>query len=125
MLRYVSFRLLQGLVVIFLVSITSFVIMQIAPGSPVDIHIGPNGDLAVVRISDLGSGIPPVDQERIFGQFETGKLGGKNAGVGLYVSRQIAEAHGGIIRVESRPGKGATFILELPLQPSHLPAVPA
>ncbi|HKG27392.1 MAG TPA: ABC transporter permease [Thermomicrobiales bacterium] len=40
MLRYVSLRLLQGLLVIFLVSITSFVIMQIAPGSPVDIMIG-------------------------------------------------------------------------------------
>jgi peptide/nickel transport system permease protein len=40
MLRYVSFRLLQGIVVIFLVSVTSFGIMQIAPGSPVDIMIG-------------------------------------------------------------------------------------
>ena len=40
MLRYVSLRLLQGLLVIFLVSITSFIIMQIAPGSPVDIMIG-------------------------------------------------------------------------------------
>ncbi len=40
MLQYVSFRLLQGVVVIFLVSITSFIIMQLAPGSPVDIMIG-------------------------------------------------------------------------------------
>ncbi len=40
MIRYVSMRLLQGVLVIFLVSITSFIIMQIAPGSPVDIMIG-------------------------------------------------------------------------------------
>lgn len=87
-----------------------------APGSPVDIGIEQNGSMAVVRISDRGAGIAPADQERIFGQFETVKPFGKNTGVGLYVSRKIAESHGGTINVESQPGKGATFILELPLE---------
>jgi len=86
-----------------------------APGSPVDILIEREGDKGILHISDRGRGIAPSDRERIFGQFETGKPGGLTAGVGLYVSRQIAESHGGTIHAVNHPNKGAYFIFELPL----------
>ena len=54
--------------------------------------------------------------ERIFGRFERGvssrEYGG--LGLGLFLTRQIVEAHGGTIQVTSQPGEGATFVLELP-----------
>ena len=64
-------------------------------------------------------GISREDQARIFNRFEraasTQHFGG--LGLGLYVSSQIVRAHGGTIRVESRPGQGARFIVVLPVEP--------
>ncbi|WP_437774583.1 sensor histidine kinase [Sorangium sp. So ce1097] len=75
----------------------------------------PGGARLVVR--DHGKGIAEEDQERIFGCFErAGDVehhGG--LGLGLYIAREIVRAHGGSIGVESAPGRGATFTVELPL----------
>ena len=74
---------------------------------------------AVVHVSDTGSGIPPEHQPRIFDRFyradsaRTRVAGG--AGLGLSISRWIAEAHGGTIAVESEPGQGSIFTVRLPL----------
>ena len=63
-------------------------------------------------------GIAPELQEKIFGRFERG-VSGKHyggLGLGLWVSRQIAEAMGGTVKVESAPGRGSRFVVELPLR---------
>ncbi len=71
-----------------------------------------------VRVRDAGMGIPRGDQSRIFQAFErlptAERVGG--LGLGLYIGRQIAVAHGGALMVESDPARGATFTLELPLE---------
>jgi signal transduction histidine kinase/HAMP domain-containing protein len=72
-----------------------------------------------VSVSDTGMGIPPEDQERIFQQFEQGSLEDgrrpSGAGLGLALSKEFVEMHGGRIWVESEVGKGATFTFSLPL----------
>jgi signal transduction histidine kinase len=71
-----------------------------------------------VCVRDAGIGIPRADQSRIFQAFErlptAERVGG--LGLGLYIGRQIAAAHGGTLSVESTPGAGAMFSLELPLE---------
>jgi signal transduction histidine kinase len=74
-----------------------------------------NGNV-VVRVRDSGPGIDAEHQAQIFEKF--GRAGGTakpGTGLGLFLSRSFAEAHGGTLDVESRPGEGATFTLRLPL----------
>jgi two-component system, OmpR family, sensor kinase len=69
-------------------------------------------------VRDTGAGIPPEDQERIFQRFArtgNGRRGSTGAGLGLSIVRVIAEAHHGMVEVHSRPGEGATFIVEIPV----------
>ena len=68
---------------------------------------------AVVFIDDNGEGIEPEDLERIFSVFES-KKGARGTGLGLPVSRKILREHGGDVHVESTPGRGSRFKLELP-----------
>jgi signal transduction histidine kinase len=79
----------------------------------------PGGARLVVR--DQGKGIAEEDQERIFACFErigdVEHYGG--LGLGLYLAREIVRAHGGSIGVESSLGCGATFTVELPVDPEH------
>ncbi|MGH3119181.1 MAG: sensor histidine kinase, partial [Gaiellales bacterium] len=76
---------------------------------------------AVVQVEDTGIGIPADQQEAIFERFRqagdtlTGKPDG--AGLGLPISREIAQHHGGTLTVHSRPGGGSSFRLSLPLLP--------
>jgi signal transduction histidine kinase len=75
---------------------------------------------AFVSVRDQGMGVKPEDQERIFEQFErtegTAQIAG--LGLGLYIARQIAQAHQGRLEIRSSPGEGAEFILSLPLPAS-------
>jgi signal transduction histidine kinase len=74
------------------------------------------GERIVVTVRDRGIGIAKADQERIFQAFErvesAHRVGG--LGLGLYIGRQIVTAHGGSLRVSSEPGRGSTFVLDLP-----------
>ena len=70
-----------------------------------------------ISVTDQGPGVPEADQERIFGEYEKGgsgrsKRGG--VGIGLTLSRRLAEYMGGALTLESTPGKGATFTLWMP-----------
>jgi signal transduction histidine kinase len=73
---------------------------------------------AIIRISDNGSGIDPEDIPRVFDRFdrvaEVGVRGEAALGLGLPLTRQFIEAHGGIVALESAKGKGTTVILTIP-----------
>lgn len=71
---------------------------------------------SAVRVADTGPGIPEGEQAKIFGRFyrAPGAWQAEGVGIGLYLTRQIAEKQGGYVKVESAPGKGSTFSLFLP-----------
>jgi signal transduction histidine kinase len=74
-----------------------------------------NGERGVeVRVADTGPGIPAEHLERIYDPFFTTKAPRKGTGLGLSVTYGIVHEHGGLIEVDSRPGKGTQFHLEFP-----------
>jgi PAS domain S-box-containing protein len=75
------------------------------------------GDWVNVEIRDNGVGIPPENLPRIFDPFFTTKEVGHGTGLGLAISYSIVNKHGGRILVESEPGRGAAFTVQLPLAP--------
>jgi signal transduction histidine kinase len=91
-------------------------------GHPVRITVERAGALARLTVADQGIGIAAEDLPRLFGRFERAApvrhFGG--LGLGLYISRHIVEGHGGAISVDSQPGRGATFRVELPLDAPSL-----
>jgi len=81
--------------------------------------VGPIREPAVrIEVIDEGAGIPPAIRPRIFDPFFTTKPPGHGTGLGLSISYGIIQDHGGSIDVENSPGKGATFVVTLPLKPS-------
>jgi signal transduction histidine kinase len=92
--------------------------IKYGPEAPVEIGIGVGLGAATITVRDHGIGVEPSDLERIFGPFEravsTRNYGG--LGLGLYIARQNAVAHGGTITVTSMQGQGARFVVELPLE---------
>lgn len=89
-------------------------------GRPVMLTVRRSAPFAEIVVQDGGIGIAPEDQERIFGRFETAvsrrSFGG--LGLGLFIVRQIVEASGGKILLESAPQKGSIFTVLLPLEPN-------
>jgi two-component system, NtrC family, sensor kinase len=76
-----------------------------------------SGDRVIVEVSDDGSGIPEHIQKKIFEPFFTTKEVGRGTGQGLAISRSIvADKHGGALHFRSTPGKGTTFIVEIPVK---------
>lgn len=85
------------------------------PGSPIEITAARDGDALVVEIADRGPGIAAGMEERVFERFRRGAPGGRpGVGLGLAISRAIAQAHGGALTVANRSGGGACFRLSLP-----------
>lgn len=78
-------------------------------------------DAVRATISDTGPGIPAEVLPRLFTPFFSTKPAGEGTGLGLSLSRQVVEEHGGRITVESRPGRGAAFTVELPAGPEAPP----
>jgi two-component system NtrC family sensor kinase len=72
-------------------------------------------DTVILEVNDDGPGIPDDLQPKIFDPFFTTKEVGKGTGLGLTVAYAIVQEHGGRIRLESRPNKGASFYVELPV----------
>jgi signal transduction histidine kinase len=91
-------------------------------GAPYRVVIERAGDVVSVSVADRGPGLDRKARERIFLPFERADdrlvRATEGTGVGLALVRGIAEAHGGRAHVISEPGKGATFIVELPWKPS-------
>ena len=93
--------------------------LKYAAGTPVELTVREDGRDAVLTVSDKGPGIPESERERIFGRFERAAeirhFGG--LGLGLYVARQIVEAHGGEIAIAPARPPGVEFVIRLPRQP--------
>ena len=70
------------------------------------------GDAVEIRVSDTGQGLTPEECARLFTPYYTTKQHG--TGLGLAIVQSVIADHHGKISVESRPGEGATFIIELP-----------
>jgi signal transduction histidine kinase len=90
--------------------------LSFGAGHPIEVTITDADDSARIAVRDHGIGIPASDLGRVFAKFERAvsskHFGG--LGLGLYVARQIVEAHGGTIDVASIVGEGATFAVNLP-----------
>ena len=83
----------------------------------VKVHTEPVDGKVVIEIQDNGSGIDPAILDRIFDPFFTTKPPGEGTGLGLSISYGIVQDHGGSIDLESTPGKGTCFKIQLPLAP--------
>ena len=80
--------------------------------------VGREDSRVAIRVRDRGLGIPVSEQRRVFEKFTRGvaarEAGIRGTGVGLAMVRHIAAAHGGEIKLESKPGEGSAFTLLLP-----------
>ncbi|HEX5634104.1 MAG TPA: sensor histidine kinase, partial [Gemmatimonadales bacterium] len=89
--------------------------LRYGAGKPVRISVSQQRGVANLRVEDHGEGICAEDQERIFERFE--RLAARphqgGLGMGLFIVREIAQAHGGSVEVQSEPGRGSTFIVRL------------
>jgi two-component system sensor histidine kinase SenX3 len=87
-------------------------------GSPVKVSAESTNGQVRIAVSDAGPGIAQADRDRIFEKFYragpqlTRSSGG--TGLGLYISRELAQRMGGRLHLASEPGQGATFVVELP-----------
>jgi signal transduction histidine kinase len=88
-------------------------------GKPIDLRLGRAGRSMLVSVTDRGIGIAPEQHERIFERFgragSTSNYGG--LGLGLWIARQIVEAHGGALSVASQLDEGTTFTVSIPVAP--------
>jgi signal transduction histidine kinase len=87
-------------------------------GDEIEIRAAAENGAVIVSVQDHGPGIAPAEQRLIFEKFGRLNTGGRSkpgAGLGLFIARSIAEAHGGSLDVRSEPGTGATFTFRLPV----------
>ncbi|MBC7714873.1 MAG: HAMP domain-containing histidine kinase [Rhizobacter sp.] len=87
--------------------------IKYAPSSTIEIGLKENVNSVMMWVKDTGPGISKEFQQKIFNRYEREKslVAVEGLGLGLYISRQIIEAHGGEITLKSGPGIGATFYI--------------
>lgn len=90
-------------------------------GGNIDVSAHFNSDETIISVTDTGIGIPKEDLPKLFNRFSqgTGKKRSTNTGLGLYLSRQIVEAHEGKIWAESNFNKGSRFMFSIPVVDEH------
>ncbi|HJP86666.1 MAG TPA: HAMP domain-containing sensor histidine kinase [Gemmatimonadaceae bacterium] len=94
-------------------------------GGKVALTVTPDDGKVVITVADTGAGIPPNQVPHIFDKFyqadNQAQAATKGTGLGLAIAREIVEAHGGQITVESKVGEGTTFVVTLPGEPRVTP----
>jgi two-component system OmpR family sensor kinase len=113
-----------------LMNLVTNAIKYTSEGGEVSIQLEGEGDNAVIRVRDNGIGIAPGDLPFVFERFwradparsRTGERTG--TGLGLAIAKWVVDAHGGSISVDSRPGRGSTFTVKLPLHATEEVPVP-
>ena len=95
--------------------------IKYAPGAAIHVSLITRGDHVLVTFKDDGPGIPPEALPLIFERFYRvrSEKTVTGSGLGLYICRQIIQAHRGKIWAESTPGVGTTFFIELPINPAN------
>ena len=100
--------------------------IKYAAGSPIEIELSEEFGYAVLEVRDAGPGLRGSDVERIFDRFERAasmrQYGG--LGLGLYLTREIARAHGGDASARNLPDGGAAFTVRMPVRPPAALALP-
>jgi signal transduction histidine kinase len=96
--------------------------IKYAPGSKVTISLQVKDSWRIITFSDLGPGIPPEHIPFLFERFYRvpGQYSKSGTGLGLFICKQIVHAHHGRISVDTAPGKGTSFRIELPVHPEKL-----
>jgi signal transduction histidine kinase len=116
----------RGRVLQLLDNLVSNAIKFTPAGGSVHVSLGDAGDCVALEVADSGIGIAPEDQRRLFERFFRAENAVERqvpgTGLGLYISRVIADAHQGKLTVRSELDQGSTFRLELPLAPALVPA---
>lgn len=88
----------------------------------IELGLWQEGESAVITVTDSGRGVPDHERERIFDRMVRleGEAAGTGSGLGLNIARGYARAHGGeVVCAPAEPGRGARFVLTLPLHPPH------
>jgi two-component system cell cycle sensor histidine kinase PleC len=101
-----------------LVNLLSNALKFTPKGGRVEVRAEPEGDGVRLTVADTGVGIAPEDVARLFDKYEQARSratrGEKGTGLGLYITRQLVELHGGEIQVTSELGRGSTFSFTIP-----------
>jgi len=93
--------------------------LRLSGGYPVSVRARETGGRLLVRVVDRGPGIELAEQARVFEPFyRGGPRTGTGSGLGLAIVRGFVEANGGRVWVESLPGQGSSFVVELPVEPT-------
>ena len=88
-------------------------------GDEVEVQARPENGVVLIQVTDNGPGVPRDQQRLIFEKFGRADVPGASkpgSGLGLFIARSIAEAHGGTLEVHTRPHGGAAFDLTLPVE---------
>lgn len=91
----------------------------------VEVRIVPGDDEVSVSVSDGGTGMTDEQREKLFRRFSSGRPLGNGTGIGLFISQQFVQLHGGRIYVDTISGKGTTMMFTLPLTPPGRTGGPA
>ena len=100
-----------------LINLLTNAVQATGAGGQVILRLEDLAEEIMLIVADTGQGIPKENMEKIFEPFFSTKAPGEGTGLGLFVSRGIIEKLGGTIRVESKLGQGARFIIRLPKGP--------
>ncbi|MEX2273944.1 MAG: ATP-binding protein [Actinomycetota bacterium] len=102
-------------------------VQHTTPADTIAVGSSISGNIARLWVRDSGPGVAPEVQERIFDRFTRGasRRSETGAGLGLAIVRAIVEGHGGRVRVDSRPGEGARFTIEVPVDRPQVEGAPS
>ena len=91
-------------------------VQAMSRGGTLTVRTRGGAERVIVEVEDTGPGIPAAHLHKIWDPFFTTKPVGQGTGLGLSITQRVVSRHGGTVRVESPPGRGARFVIELPVE---------